>query len=67
MPNIVETTYSRHKLGVGIFSMQAFERRNKESKNLFLKFCTLNRNTPAFLINNLKRLSLTFQYDMEST
>ena len=33
MPVIAEITYNRHQKGIGIFSMQCFEYRKKESKS----------------------------------
>ena len=33
MPNIIKDTWEKYGLGVGIFTMQGFERRNKESKH----------------------------------
>ena len=32
---IVDDTWKRYQLGTGIFTMQGFERRNKESKGIF--------------------------------
>ena len=52
LPRIAEKTYNRHKLGLGVFNMQGFERRNKESKNTLHRFSTMNRKSPNFLINN---------------
>jgi hypothetical protein len=60
IPQIAEETYERHKLGLGIFTMQGFERRNKESKKVLNKASTLNRKSPALLVNNVKRLELLF-------
>ena len=40
-------------VGVGIFSMQGFERRNKESKNTLKRFCNHRGN---IVVPNLKRL-----------
>ena len=60
IPQIAEETYERHKLGLGIFTMQGFERRNKESKKVLNKASTLNRKSPALLVNNIKRLELLF-------
>ena len=36
IPKIVDDTWKRFQLGIGIFTMQGFERRNKESKNIFV-------------------------------
>ena len=35
IPHIVDDTWKRFKLGVGFFTMQGFERRNKEAKSAF--------------------------------
>ena len=35
MPQFANITFSRHGMGVGIFTMQEFEHRNKESKFVF--------------------------------
>ena len=35
MPMIVDDTWNKFQLGCGIFNMQGFERRNKESKEIF--------------------------------
>ena len=62
LSQIAVTTYQRHNLGLGIFTMQGFERRNKESKTLLSKASTLNRNSPALLVNNIRRLQQLFVY-----
>ena len=38
MDFFIQDTYKKYKLGTGIFSMQGFERRNKESKNCAKRF-----------------------------
>ena len=38
IPKIAMITLERHRLGVGIFSTQSFERRNNESKNCLKRF-----------------------------
>ena len=38
LPKIAEVTLEKHNMGLGIFTMQGFEHRNKESKMCFLKF-----------------------------
>ena len=53
MPDIAKITFERHGLGVGIFTMQGFERRNKESKNTLGRFTNGKGN---LLEQNLKRL-----------
>ena len=37
MKPIIKNTWRKYSLGVGIFNMQGFERRNKESKRTMLK------------------------------
>ena len=44
MAVFMQETYSTYKLGTGIFSMQGFERRNKESKNCAKRFCNNRYN-----------------------
>ena len=66
LPQIAEITYTRHKLGLGIFTMQGFERRNKESKAMIRKSCTSNRNSPSLLVNNIKRLQQLFWYNIKA-
>ena len=53
MPRIAETTYLRHKVGVGVFNMQGFERRNKESKNVYKRFSNNKKNVMASLLGRL--------------
>lgn len=61
MPQIAEKTLSDHNLGLGIFTMQGFERRNKESKNTLKRFCSTNRtNLGSLLTNNVRRLQMVF-------
>ena len=52
---IVYVTLNRHKMGLGIFTMQGFERRNKESKNTLRKFCNMKWD---YLSQNLRGLYL---------
>jgi hypothetical protein len=61
MPEVVRTTYDRHKLGVGIFSMQGFERRNKESKHC-MRNCSSN-NKGNSVMNNLGRIYDVFMHE----
>ena len=39
IPRIARETYEDFKLGVGIFNMQGFKRRNKESKMMMQRRC----------------------------
>ena len=66
LPQIAEITFTRHRLGLGIFAMQGFERRNKESKTMIRKSCTSNHNSPALLVNNIRRLQQLFWYNIKS-
>ena len=63
MPEIVRTTYTRHSLGVGIFNMQGFERRTKESKNCMKRFSNGKGNV---LINNMNRLWDVFKNELNA-
>ena len=60
IPNIVDQTWEKHGLGVGIFTMQGYERRNKESKNTLRRF---NNNKGNIVIGNMKRLWDLFYYE----
>ena len=66
LPQLAEITYTRHTLGLGIFTMQGFERRNKESKGMIRKSCTFNRNSPSLLVNNINRLLQVYWYNIKS-
>ena len=37
IPKLARHTWKTHECGIGIYSMQGFERRNKESKNYMKK------------------------------
>ena len=54
IPSHARTTYTRHNLGIGIFNMQGFERRNKESKNVYRRFS--NKQQRGRLTTTLGRL-----------
>ena len=60
---IAEKTLRDHGLGVGIFTMQGFERRNKESKNVLRRFSNGRKN---ICVNNLKQLWDVFWYNHNS-
>ena len=62
MPRIAKEIYEKYHLGLGIFNMQGFERRNKESKNMLLKYSTNNKKSPKILVNNMRRLQQNFWY-----
>ena len=60
LPQIAKKTMEDHGIGLGIFSMQGFERRNKESKNTLRRFSNRKGNV---LLNNLRRLYDVFFYE----
>ena len=51
IPKIVDETWEKHKCGVGVFTMQGHERRNKESKNTLKRF---SNNKGNVLVGNVK-------------
>ena len=53
LPKIAKETLCKHSLGLGIYTMQGFEHRNKESKNTLSRFSNGMNN---IAINNLRRL-----------
>ena len=40
-------TWDNHKCGIGVFTMQGFERRNKESKNILRQFSNMKNQMPS--------------------
>ena len=60
MPSIIKMTFRKHHLGPGIFNMQGFERRNKESKNCLGTSCNHRGN---ILINNMNNLFDIFYFE----
>ena len=53
IPKLARQTWERHQYGIVIYSMQGFERRNKESKNCMKKF---NNNKQHRIPQSLRRL-----------
>ena len=53
MLQFADITFSRHVMGVGIFTMQGFEHRNKESKFVFKNHTNQKRNTVKQTIGRL--------------
>ena len=53
IPRIADDTFEKYNLGVGIFTMQGFERRKKESKNTLRRF---SNGIGNIIVGNLKRL-----------
>ena len=60
IPELVKITFDRHGLGIGIFNMQGFERRNKESKNTLKRF---SNNKGNIILPNLRRLWDVFYHE----
>ena len=60
MIDITKVTFEKHGLGVGIFNMQGFERRNKESKEVMRKH---GNNKGNILVSNMGRLWDKFERD----
>ena len=60
---IAKITFERHRLGVGIFTMQGYERRNKESKNTFKRF---NNHKGNILVQNINRLQDVYFKELNS-
>ena len=60
LPMIAKKTLEENEMGLGIFTMQGFERRNKESKNTLKCF---SNNKGNVLTPNLKRLWDIFFYE----
>ena len=63
VPTIARTTFKRHGTGIGIFTMQGFERRNKESKNCMKRFSNYKGN---IVVTNMKRVWDIFEHDMNN-
>ena len=57
LPKHARTTWETHSLGLGVFNMQGFERRNKESKNTMRRFTNKKGN---MALQNMKRLWYVF-------
>lgn len=53
LPEIAKTTLGKYNLGLGIFTIQGFEHKNKESKNAFKRFSNGKHNV---VVSNLKQL-----------
>ena len=60
MPKIVDETWEKFKFGVGIYTMQGYERRNKESKNTLQRF---SNNKGNIVVGNMKRLWYAYYYE----
>lgn len=53
MPQFAKITFERHGVGLGIFTMQRFEHRNKESKFIFLNHTNKKGNVAKQTIGRL--------------
>ena len=60
MYDIIVDTWNKYELGVGIFTMQGFERRNKESKATLLH----TNNKGNIMIQNLVKLFTKFSLEV---
>ena len=63
IPRIAPETYQIHQTGVGIFNVQGFKRRNKESKNCKRRF---SNNIGNVVINNMKRVCDVFDHKVNT-
>ena len=63
LPKIAKITLENHSLGLGIWTMQGFERRNKESKHTLRRFSNKKENV---LVPNLRRLWDIFMYEQNA-
>ena len=64
MPRIAKETYEKHNLGLGTFTMQGFEKQNKESKHTLKRFCN---GKGDILKPNMKRLFDVFHCEHNAT
>ena len=60
LPKRMKKLFDEYKVGLGICTMQGFERRNKESKNTMKRFSNGKGN---MLKNNMKRLWTVFKFN----
>jgi hypothetical protein len=63
LPKIAREIYTDQGVGLGVFTMQGYERRNKESKNTLKRF---TNNKGNVLIQNMKRLWDIFYHSINS-
>ena len=59
LPQKAKETIEEFNVGLGVFTMQGFEQRNKESKNALKRFSNCKGN---ICISNVKRLFNVFEY-----
>ena len=60
MDPIIKDTWEKYECGVGIFTMQGFERRNKESKK---SLSNHNNGKGNIILQNIVRLCSKFMYN----
>lgn len=60
IPRFCRQSWTNHRSGVGVFTIQGFERRNKESKTIMKKF---SNNKQQKLAKILKKLWNSFEYE----
>eukprot|EP00978_Attheya_sp_CCMP212_P012782 scaffold31964_cov35-Attheya_sp.AAC.1 len=53
IPRMAREIFEKQGVGIGVFTMQGYERRNKESKNIMKRF---SNNKGNLVMQNLKRL-----------
>ena len=53
LPQIAKKTLDEHQCGLGIFTMQGFEHRNKQSKNIKKRFTNSKGNVLASILRRL--------------
>ena len=63
IPRHAEEIFTEQGVGLGVFTMQGYERRNKESKNTLKRF---TNNKGNVLIQNMKRLWDIFKHSINS-
>lgn len=63
IPMVAQHTLKEHGMGIGIFTMQGYERINKESKNIFRRFGNSKGN---LIESNLKRVFDIFHYEQNA-
>ena len=52
-PQMIQRIWDKHKMGIGIFTLQGFERRNKESKTAAKRFYNGRHNVCCQIINRV--------------
>ena len=52
-PQLIDRLWTSHNVGIGIFTLQGFERRNKESKNAARRFYNGKHNVCSQTMNRV--------------